>query len=211
MERLAGLNPELIASLVRSDDPRVAAETAKIAARLKLSGAAEAVAALLTRRDARVRLAAVEALVALRTSVAGTPLLRALEDENRDVRVAAARGLAELKYRPGAEQLEKHLKGSELKKRDLTEQLAFFEAYALAAGEESVKLLSRLLNGRRYLWVKHPSRVRACAARALGLVPGAAATQALEEAGRDRDAMVLSAVHAATRTPGREGGLNAGR
>ncbi len=209
MERLAGMNPELIASLVRSEDPRVAAETAKIAARLKLSGAAEAVAALLARRDARVRLAAVEALVALRTSVAGNPLLRALEDENRDVRVAAARGLAELRYRPGAEQLEKHLKGSELKNRDLTEQLAFFEAYALAAGEDSVKLLSRLLNGRRYLWVKYSSQVRACAARALGLVGGSAATEALEAAARDRDAMVLSAVHAASRAPGREDGLNA--
>lgn len=210
MERLAGMNPDLIASLVRSDDPRVAAETAKIAARLKLSGAAEAVAALLARSDARVRLAGVEALVAMRTSIAGKPLLRALGDENRDVRVAAARGLAELKYRPGAEQLEKHLKGPELKNRDLTEQLAFFEAYALAAGEESVKLLSWLLNGRRYLWVKYPSRVRACAARALGLVGGSAAKQALEAAMRDRDAMVLSAVHAAGRMPGREDGPNAG-
>ncbi len=210
MERLAGMNPELIAGLVRSDDPRVAAETAKIAARLKLTGAAEAVAALLARRDARVRLAAVESLVALRTSIAGTPLLRALEDEDRDVRVAAARGLAEMKYKPGAEQLERHITGSELRKRDLTEQLAFFEAYALAAGQESVKLLARMLNGRRFLWVKYPSRVRACAARALGLVEGMEATQALQSASRDRDAMVSSAVHAASRTPAREARQNAG-
>ncbi len=210
LERLAGLNPELIASLVRSDDPRVAAETARIAARLKLTGAAEAVAALLTRRDARVRLAAVESLVALKTSIAGTPLLRALDDEIRDVRVAAARGLAEMKYKPGADQLKQHIMGSELRKRDLTEQLAFFEAYALAAGGESVKLLDQLLNGRRFFWVKHPSRVRACAARALGLVEGMEASQALEAAAHDRDAMVSSAVHAASRTSGREARQNAG-
>ncbi len=209
LERLAGLNPELIASLVRSDDPRVAAETARIAARLKLTGAAEAVAALMSRRDARVRLAAVESLVALKTSIAGAPLLRALEDENRDVRVAAARGLAELKYTPGSVELEQYIKGSELKKRDLTEQLAFFEAYALAAGADSVKLLGRLLNGRRFLWVKHPSRVRACAARALGLVNATEAHQALQAAAHDRDAMVLSAVHAASRASGREAGRNA--
>nr|NIM27163.1 hypothetical protein [Gammaproteobacteria bacterium]NIQ25851.1 hypothetical protein [Gammaproteobacteria bacterium] len=115
-----------------------------------------------------------------------------------------ARGLAELKYRPGAEHLERYITGSELKRRDLTEQLAFFEAYAQAAGADSVRLLNRLLNGRRYLWVKYPSRVRACAARALGLVGGVEAEKALTAAGRDRDPMVLSAVHTASRAPGGE-------
>ncbi len=199
LERLAALSPGLVANLVRSDDPRTAASAAGLAARLRLSGTADALAELVKRQDPRVRLAGVEGLVALQSTVGGGPLLEALEDESRDVRVAAARGLAELRYSPGAVQLEKHVTGSELQRRDLTEQLAFFEAYARAAGTRGVKLLGRMLNGRRALWRKYPSRVRACAARALGLVGGPEAQQALQAAGRDRDPMVLSAVHAATR------------
>ena len=196
LDRLASMSPEMMSRLVRSEDPRIAAEAAKIAARLKMSGAAEAIAGLLRRPSAEVRLAAVEALVALRTSIAGAPLINALADDHRDVRVAAARGLAELKYAPGAKKLEEHVTGKELMKRDLTEQVAFFEAYALTAGDEGTRHLARMLNGRRYLWVKYPAKMRACAARALGLVGGEDAHKALTEAERDKDAMVLSAVHA---------------
>jgi HEAT repeat protein len=145
----------------------------------------------------------VKALVEMRTSVAGSPLLKALTDEQRDVRVAAAKGLAALRYSPGAVELEKHIMGKELQKRDLTEQLAFFEAYAEAAGPKGIKLLSRLLNGRRFLWMKHPSPVRACAARALGIIGGKDADMELNVAEMDRDPMVLSAVHKA-RTPEEE-------
>jgi HEAT repeat protein len=196
LDRLASMSPDMMARLVKSEDPRIAAEAARIAARLKMSGAAEAIASLLQRPSAEVRLAAVEALVALRTSIAGSTLIRALDDVNRDVRVAAARGLAELKYGPGAKKLEEHVTGKDLLKRDLTEQVAFFEAYALTAGDEGIRLLGKMLNGRRYLWVKYPAKMRACAARALGLVGGPEANQALMAAEKDKDAMVLSAVHA---------------
>jgi HEAT repeat protein len=164
-----------------------------------MSGAAEAIAGLLQRPAPDVRLAAVEALVALRTSVAGAPLIKALDDQSRDVRVAAAKGLAEMKYSPGAKHLESLLTSKELLKRDLTEQVSYFEAYALTAGPEGVGTLNRLLNGRRYLWVRYPSRTRACAARALGLIGGPEANEALSQAEREKDAMVLSAVHATRR------------
>jgi len=196
LDRLASMSPEMMSGLIRSEDPRIAAEAAKIAARLKMSGAAEAIAGLLRRPSAEVRLAAVEALVALRTSIAGAPLIKALDDSNRDVRVAAARGLSELQYGPGAKKLEEHVTGKELMKRDLTEQVAFFEAYALTAGDEGTRLLAKMLNGRRFLWVKYPTKMRACAARALGLVGGPEASAALSAAEKDKDAMVLSAVHA---------------
>jgi HEAT repeat protein len=196
LDRLASMSPDMMSRLVRAEDPRIAAEAAKIAARLKMSGAAEAIAGLLRRPSAEVRLAAVEALVALRTSIGGAPLMKALDDANRDVRVAAARGLSELKYAPGAKKLEEHVIGKELMKRDLTEQVAFFEAFALTAGDEGTRLLAKMLNGRRFLWVKYPSKMRACAARALGLVGGVEAADALTAAEKDKDAMVLSAVHA---------------
>ncbi len=201
LDRLASMNPKLMPGLVTADDPRVAAEAAKIAGRLKMSGTAEPISRLLKRPEQEVRLAAVEALVALRTSMAGGPLMGALTDDSRDVRVAAAKGIARLKYSPGAQQLEGFIKGNELRRRDLTEQLAFFEAYARAAGDKGTRLLARMLNGRRFVWFKYPSPMRACAARALGLVGGAEAEQELNVAEFDKDPMVLSAVHAARREP----------
>jgi HEAT repeat protein len=197
LDRLASKNPGLMATMIKAQDPRVAAEAAKIAGRLKMGGTAEAIASLLQREEPEVRLAGVNALVEMRTSVAGNPLLKALNDGQRDGRVAAAKGLAALRYSPGAPELEKHILGKELQKRDLTEQLAFFEAYAESAGPKGIKLLARLLNGRRFLWMKHPSPVRACAARALGIIGGKDADMELNVAEMDRDPMVLSAVHKA--------------
>jgi hypothetical protein len=199
LDRLASMNPGLMAEFVKSDDPRVAAETARIAARLKMVEIADAIASLLDRPASEVRLAAVEALVALRSSTAGNPLIKALKDESRDVRIAAARGLTELKYGPGAKNLELLVTSKELLRTDLTEQLAVFEAYAVTAGEKGTKLLTRMLNGRRFFWIRYPTRMRACAARALGLVGGDEARKALQAAQRTRDPMVLSAVHAARR------------
>ncbi len=201
LDRLAAANPKLMASMIGDDDPRVAAEAAKLAGRLKMAGTAEAIAGLLKRTEPEVRLAGVQALVELRTSVAGKPLLLALHDDQRDVRVAAARGLADLRYSPAAEELEGHITNKDLLKRDLTEQLAFFEAFARAAGNGGVKLLAKLLNGRRFLWLRHPSSLRACAARALGIIGGAEANRELNTAEMDRDTMVLSAVHKARTMP----------
>ncbi len=208
LDRLAKMNPQIMAGLVRAEDPRVASESAKIAGRLKMADTAEAIAGLLERNEEEVRLAAIEALVELRSSMAGVPLLEALNDRSREVRVAAAKGLAALRYSPGADRLEKHIMSADLRRTDLTEQLAFFEAYARAAGSEGTRMLARLLNGRRFFWVKHSSPVRACAARALGIVGGEEAHRALTQAERDKDPMVLSAVHAARRKP-QEGKSNA--
>ena len=123
--------------------------------------------------------------------------MAALLDKDRDVRVAAAKGIAKLKYSPGAQELEVHIMGKELRRRDLTEQLAYFEAYASAAGDRGIRLLGRMLNGHRFLWFRYPSQMRACAARALGMVGGAEADRELNVAEMAKDPLVLSAVHKA--------------
>ncbi len=60
-------------------------------------------------------------------------------------------------------------------------------------------MLDRLLNKRRWWGGRQPAQIRACAARALGLVRHASAVAALEKAEGDRDPMVRSAVQAARR------------
>lgn len=197
IERLVSEDPVRIMELLVSTDPVVAGEAAKIAARLKLTETAGEIAMLLKRSDAAVRVAAVEALGSLMSLVSGDALIQALDDEVRDVRVGAARALALLKYGPGADELERHIRDSSLWKGDLSEQRAFFEAFGQAAGDDAVQLLSRILSGRRFLWIRYPGPARACAARALGLIASDDAAQALEAGASDSDLMVRTAVQTA--------------
>jgi HEAT repeat protein len=199
LERLAAAHHDRLVRLFASPDAGVVAEAARMVGRLGVTEAAPQLAALLERPEDEVRAAAVEALATLRSSIAGETLLRALDDPSREVRVAAARGLAQLAYAPGAERLERWVKGKALRSRDLTEQLAYFEAYAAAAGPAAVPVLDRLLNKRTWWGGRRPAPIRACAARALGLLRDPAAAAALARAERDGDPMVRSAVLAARR------------
>jgi hypothetical protein len=65
-------------------------------------------------------------------------LQKALTDEDREVRIAAARGLGALRYPPARERLDELLDSRTVRDADLTEKIAFFEAYAVIGGEESV-------------------------------------------------------------------------
>src|SRR5690606_41069918 len=96
---------------------------------------------LLTRAEASCRLAAVEALVAVRSASALNALQDALEDPVREVRIAAARGLGTLRYAPAASRLEEIVNGRAIRNADLTEKLAVFDAYALAAGNDAIPVL----------------------------------------------------------------------
>ena len=206
LERLAAAHHDRVIKLFTSPDSTVVTEAARMAGRLGMTDAAPHLSPLLDRPEETVRAAAVEALAALKSSIAGETLLRALDDPDREVRLAAARGLAGLAYGPGMERLEKWVKGKGIRRRDLTEQLAYFEAYANATGERAVPVLGRLLNKRKWWGGRLPAEIRACAARALGLIRHPSAAAALETAEADRDPMVRSAVQAARRGGGRERG-----
>ena len=58
--------------------------------------------------------------------------------------------------------------GKTVKEMDLTEKMAFFEAYGAIAGAAGLKALSGMLLPRGLLKMKEPSETRACAAIALG-------------------------------------------
>jgi len=148
---------------------------------------------------ADLRLAAVLALAEIATPSALQALERATEDEGRDVRVAAARAVAARSYRPALSRIEFVVKGKSLREADLTERMAFFEAYGALCGDAGVPLLDGMLNGKGFLGRRDEPEMRACAAMALGRIRSPLAQDALGRASGDKEALVRNAVNRALR------------
>jgi HEAT repeat protein len=193
-ERLAGGAREHLARLLLEPDDALAAGAARLVGRLRVATAAGDVARLLRRADAGTRLAAVEALQELRSPTASEALETVLEDADPRVRVAAVRALSALRWAPAKARLEAAIDGKRLREADLSERIAFFEAYGGLAGAEGVGLLERILNGRSWLGRRESPEIRACAARGLGKIRHPAAEKALNAAAADPDPVVRTAV-----------------
>lgn len=199
VDRLAGEEGERIVPLLAHEEARVAVGAARAAARLGAGSAAGEVALLLSRAEPELRLAGVETLAVLRTSVAAGALLKALDDPEREVRVAAARALGALRYAPAVRVLEEALASRRLREAELTERIAYFEAFGSVAGEAGVRVLERVLNGKSWLGRKEEPEMRACAALGLGRIAHPSAREALRAAAADPDPVVKSAVGRALR------------
>jgi HEAT repeat protein len=193
IEGLGKEHPRVLIGLVGSEEAPVALGAGRLAGQLQLTDAAPHIASLFRRVDAAGRRVAIEALVLLKSSISMAAAQEALEDEDREVRIAAARGLAGARYQPARPRLEALISGRTLREADLTEQIAFFEAFGAVASADGVKMLDRLLNGRRLLGKETPE-IRACAAMALGKVGTAEARKVLQESAQDPHPMVRSAV-----------------
>lgn len=193
MEGLADAHRSEVLELLRHRDTEVVRGAARLAGQLGQADAAPALTELMQRSDPTVRRVAVEALVRIRNSTALEAVQRALTDVDREVRIAAARGISSLRFAPARARLEELLESRTVREADLTEKIAFFEAYGSLANAESVAMLDRMLNGRRLLSKESPE-VRACAAMALGRVGTPAARSALEKAREDANPMVRNAV-----------------
>jgi HEAT repeat protein len=189
---------ELLA-LLGSRDEVVAIGAARVAGRLRLPQAAAGLPALLARPSAAARLVAVEALIEIRSATAVKALQEVLEDPVREVRIAAARGLGTLRYQPARARFEEILEGRGIRDADLTEKLAFFEAYAALAGGDAIPLLERLLSGRGLLGRRHSPEIRACAATALGRIAAPSARAVLELAREETEPVVRGAILRALR------------
>lgn len=188
---------ELIA-LLRAESPEVLRGAARLCAQLGMVEAIPLLTDLLKSSQVEARRLAVEALTHLRSAAALEALRSALRDTDRDVRVAAARGLAAANYGPARATLEAVVSSRTLRAADLTEKIAFFEAFGSVAGAESTGLLDRLLNGRRMFQRESPE-IRACAAMALGRIGSPAARASLLKASGDGSPMVRNAVANALR------------
>ncbi|HEU0298189.1 MAG TPA: HEAT repeat domain-containing protein [Longimicrobium sp.] len=200
-ERLAAPNPGALRGFVQDADAAVAAGAARLVGRLRVLEAGADVGRLLQHAEPRVRVAAVEALQELRSPTASSALEPVLDDDDREVRVAAARALAALRWTAARPRLEAALESKRLRETDnLTERIAFFEAYGGLAGAEGVPLLDRMLNGRNWLGRRESAEMRACAALGLGRVRHPSAEKALTAAAADPDPVVRSAVGRALRS-----------
>ncbi|MEX2471661.1 MAG: HEAT repeat domain-containing protein [Gemmatimonadota bacterium] len=199
VQGIARKNRAAVLTLLEEDDPVVAAGTARLVGDMQITEAGPALAGLLAHDAASVRLAAVEAAISLKASTVAGALEHTLDDPDRDVRVAAAKALGTLKYRPAARALGGIAKGKDIRGADIGEKVAVFEAYGAVAGDEGVRLLDGLLNGKSLFGKREPTEVRAAAALGLGRIGTADAKESLRKALDDDDAVVRSNANRAFR------------
>ena len=198
--RLAAAHSERLVDAIGGADPLIALEAVKLAGRLKLAAAVPALAAALGHQETVVRAAAVQALSDLDLPGALQGLEKALDDPDREVRLATVRLLMTRKHKGALPRVTAAIQGKSVRVADLTEKMAFFEAYGSMVGESGVASLEAMLNGGGFLKRREDPELRACAALALGRIGTASARQALEKASGAKDALVRNAVSRALRS-----------
>ncbi|HYT03663.1 MAG TPA: HEAT repeat domain-containing protein [Gemmatimonadales bacterium] len=200
--RLAQANAGEVLKALGSEDSAAQLEMVRLAGRLKLPGAPDGMEPLLDGSDRTLKLAVVEALQAISSPSAMRLLEKAIDDADRDVRIAAVRFLAARGYRNAAPRVEAAVTGSKLKDADLTEKMAFFEAFGSLGGAKGIAALEKMLVPKGLLARKVDPETRACAAMALGKIRTAAARAVLEKAAQDKEPLVRNAVSRALREVG---------
>jgi hypothetical protein len=198
--RLAQAYPAELTRVLGVADETVLLESVRLAAHLKLPPVVPALGALFEKRSSQIRVAVVDALSAMGTPGAMQQLEQAVDDRDRDVRIGAVRVLAARGHRNVLGKVEAAVQGKALRDADLTEKMAFFEAYGVLAGAPGVERLAAMLqSGGGFLKRKEDPETRACAAMALGKIGTPEAVTVLEGVARDKDALVRNAVNKALR------------
>jgi FOG: HEAT repeat len=197
--RLASSHTAELVRLIGSDDDVVVHEAIRRASVLKSPAAVPALGRLLAADEADLRLAAVTALTEIASPGAMQVLERAIADEDRDIRIASVRALGSRGSKPALPRIEASLKTPALRESNLTEKMAFFEAYGLLSGEAGVALLDGILHAKGFRAKKEDTELRACAAMALGKISSQKALESLQRAAGDKDVIVRNAVSRAIR------------
>ncbi|HJS44568.1 MAG TPA: HEAT repeat domain-containing protein [Gemmatimonadales bacterium] len=202
-ERLAQAHAPEVLKALGSTEAAVQLEMVRLAGRLKLPGAPDGMGPLLERGERELKLAVVEALTMIGSASATRLLEKAIEDQERDVRIAAVKFLGQRGHRNAFPRVEAAVTGSKLKDADLTEKMAFFEAYGALAGPAGIATLEKMLLGRGGLLArKEDPETRACAAMALGKIRTPAARDVLQKVAQDKEPLVRNAVSRALREVG---------
>jgi HEAT repeats len=197
--RMASSNSSEMMKLIGSPDPSVAIEAMRRAGELKTAAAVAPLAKVLQQPNVLLRQTAAQTLAEIGSTGSMRLLETALDDDDRDVRIVAVKAMGVRGHRAALPRVEAVVRGKSVKGADLTEKMAYFEAYSVLARDAGIPPLERLLN-RRSFWGRRASpELRACAARALGIIGTAEALESLRRATRDRDPMVRSAINRAMR------------
>ena len=199
VDKIASTNTAEVQRLLRLPDSQALPGVVAICGRLQLHQAVPAFTEVIGHPKASVRLSAVHTLSQLATPGAMTLLERAIDDLDRQVRVAAVRAVGTRGYKGALRRIEGVVLGKTVKGMDLTEKMAFFEAYGSIAGTNALKALGAILLQRGLLKMKEPPEVRACAAMALGRIKTPEARELLERAADDKELVVRNAVNRALR------------
>jgi hypothetical protein len=199
VQRLASVNAATVVAALQASNPDAAIAAIRVAARLKLASAVPGLAMCLDNPNASVRVAAVQALADIASPASIQALEKALDDADREVRLASVRVVGQHKSRSALPRITAVVTGKSVRQADLTEKMAFFEAYGVLVGESGVDLLDGILNSGGFLKRRENPETRACAAMALGRIGSSAARDALNKATQDKEPLVRSAVLRAIR------------
>jgi len=197
--RLASQNTAELVKLIGSDNRAVSLEATRRAGALKTPAAVSPLARVLADSDVELRVAAVQALTEIGTPGAMQALEHGLEDADRDVRIATVRAVQGRTHRAALPRLEAAVKGKGVRDADLSEKMAFFEAYGTLCGDAGIATLDGMLNSKSLFGPKADGELRACAAMALGRIGSPAAQAALQKAANEKDVVVRNAVSRALR------------
>ena len=197
IDRLAGNNTAEVHRLLKTDSPALEGIIA-LCGRLALHQAVPGLAETLGHAKPGIRLATVQTLGLLGTPGAMSLVDRAIDDADKAVRIAAVRLVGTRGYKGALKRVETVVLGKS-KDMDLTEKMAFFEAYGSIAGATGLKALSAILLQRGLLRMKEPADTRACAAMALGRIRTPEARDILQRATDDKELVVRNAVNRALR------------
>ena len=199
LDRLVSTHPDSILALLQAEDPMLAAEAARIVARLRIMNAEPALTELSRRPESVVRLASLEALASLESPTGVSALFEAMGDPDREIRMAATDAIARIRPPGAAEKLQHRLQAGAARGYDDVEQMNFLKTCVAVCGDTIVVDLSKILNGRRWWGGRRSPAFRASAARALGLVGTDDARRELQKSAGAKTASVNSAVRAALR------------
>lgn len=199
VDRLATTAPTAVQELLRRRDLPGLKGVVELCGRLKLQTTVPGLGDALGNADGEIRAAAVEALIAIGTPGALQNIERAVDDADRGVRLAAVRAVGQRGYRGALPRIEAVVTGKDVDDRDLTERMAYFEAYGAIAGASAIETLRGLLWPRGFLRAKVAADTRACAAVALGRIRTAEAREALQKCADDKELVVRTAVTKALR------------
>ena len=197
--RLASQNTAELVKLINSDNRAVSLEATRRAGALKTPAAVSPLARVLAESDVELRVAAVQALTEIGTPGAMQALERGLEDSEREVRIATVRSIQGRAYRAALPRIEAAVKGRGVRDADLSEKMAYFEAYGSMCGDAGVATLEGILNAKSLFGPRADAELRACAAMALGKIASVSAHAALQKAANEKDVVVRNAVTRALR------------